>query len=77
MLHSAASDQGLHCLPMFHKKTLGVYGLIKVDGMATEWDSISPNAFNGELKQELHRRLQCTCRSCTRVVPKVLNLAAL
>ena len=24
---SVASDQGLHCLPMSHKRTLGLYGL--------------------------------------------------
>ena len=27
MPHSVASDQGLHCLPMSHKRTLGLYGL--------------------------------------------------
>ena len=25
--HSLASDLGLHFLPMFHKRTLGIYGL--------------------------------------------------
>ena len=24
--HTAASDLGLHCLPMSHKRTLGLYG---------------------------------------------------
>ena len=27
MLHSAAADLGLHCLPMSHKRSLGLYGL--------------------------------------------------
>ena len=26
--HNEASDLGLHCLPMSHKRTLGLYGLI-------------------------------------------------
>ena len=25
--HSVASDLGLHCLPISHKRTLGIYGL--------------------------------------------------
>ena len=27
--HDVASDLDLHCFPMSHKRTLGLYGLIK------------------------------------------------
>ena len=39
-MQNVASDMGLHCLPMSHKKTLGSYGLNE-HSVSKQWRSWS------------------------------------